>query len=56
MEVSKAIFGTKCLNIFAGGCLIYARQRKDILLLCVEVKIIPVEAFRWSFSKEIVVV
>ena len=56
MEVSKAIFGVKCLNIFATGCLIYARQKKDILLLYIEVKITPVEAFQGSFSKEIVLV
>ena len=56
MEVSKALFGTKCLNIFATGCLIYARQKKDLLLVYVEVKITPVETFRGSFSKEIVLV
>ena len=56
MEVSKAFFGTKCLNSFATGCLIYARQEKDILLVYVEVKITPVETSRGSFSKEIVVV
>ena len=54
MEVSKAFFGTKCRNIFATGCLIYARQKKD-LLVYVEVKITPVETFRGSFSKEVVV-
>ena len=55
IEVSKAIFGTRCLNIFATGCLIYARQEKDILLY-IEVKITPVEGFQGSFSKEIVLV
>ena len=55
-EVSKAFFGTKCLNIFGTGCLIYARQKKDILLVYVKVKITPVETFRGSLSKEIAVV
>ena len=51
-EVSKSIFGSKCLNIFATSCLIFARQKTGILVLYVKVKITPVEAFQGSFSNQ----
>ena len=34
MEVSKAFFGTKCLNIFATGCSTCASPLHNILPFC----------------------
>ena len=52
MEVSKAFFGTKCLNIFASGCPVYARQKKDILFYRLRLKSHQLELFGGAFQKK----